>query len=184
MKSLIFLLVLANTFAYSQKSISERLSQKEAKAKTITYLIDASYATQDRTGSMIFVNNVKNEWINKPTNYYYKGAFRSCISTKEDDIKWSKEMKKAIKSAFTKNRLEELQKERLEISIAFSSQGKPLGVRFFIETLELTKLTLEELEDIETAIMRDIKFTFKCQEKIVNYNYIPFSWIYNFKDFL
>ena len=69
MKSLIFLLVLANTFAYSQKSISERLSQKEAKAKTITYLIDASYATQDRTGSMIFVNNVKNEWINKPTNY-------------------------------------------------------------------------------------------------------------------
>lgn len=184
MKLLILVFVLANTFAYSQKSISERLSQKEAKAKTITYLVDASYVNIGSYGNMIVVYNTKNEWAYKPTNYYYKGSFRNCISTKDDDIKWSKEMKKAVKSAFTKNRLEELQKERLEISIAFSSQGKPLGVRYFIETLGQTKLTFEELEDIETAIMRDIKFTFKCQEKIANYNYIPFSWIYNFKDLL
>ena len=184
MKLLIFIFVLVNTFAYSQKSISERLSQKEVKAKNITYSIDASHATPDRPGSMIFVNNIKNEWAFKPTNYYYKGSFRNCISTNDDDIKWSKEVKKAIKSAFTKNRLEDLHNERIFVTIAFSSQGKPLGVRFYIGTPEPTKLSFEELEDIETAIMKDIKFTFRCQEKIANYNYIPLTWLLNFKDLL
>ena len=184
MKSLVLLLVLANGLAYSQKSISERLSQKEAKAKTITYLIDASYVNIGSYGNMIVVCNTKNNWVNTLPNYNYRGTFRNCMGTKEDQLNWMKAIKKAVKDAFTKNRLEELKEERLSFTVAFSPQGKPMGVEFFIMTKEQTKLTLEELEDIETNLMRDVKLNFKCQEKITNYNRIPITPTYNLKDLL
>lgn len=162
--------------AHSQARIP--LNLKEAKAKNIYYSIDASVA-QEKYG-VIDVTNKNNAWNNRQTNYNSK-SFWSCIGNNNDKTDWIKQIKKSISKNFTKPRLVELANENIHFVLAFSPQGNVLGMRFLVNA-QNTKITLAELEDIELSLMKDIKLNFKCQDKIKDYNFIPFSIIVVFSE--